>query len=195
MKWFIYLPFAAVAILLGSLFVIALPDAVERAKVGYDRAHASACEALQAAPTNPVLGRIPVDAPDFELPNFTGQLVKLSALRGSVVLVNFWATWCQTCAVEIPSMEQLAVKMQGKPFRMLAVSIDEDWPVVREFFPKGTPLEVLLDKHKTTPPRYGTEKFPESFIVDKEGKIRYYVISDRDWNQPDIASCLDSLVD
>jgi peroxiredoxin len=186
---------AAIALVLVGLFVRALPEAAMRAGEGRRRARAAACDALQAAPTNPALGRLPAPAPDFALKDYAGREVRLSSLRGQVVLVNFWATWCQTCAVEIPSMERLVRTLDPRRFRLLAVSVDDDWPAVRRFFKNGTPLEVLLDSAKETPRRYGTEKFPESFIVDPEGNVRYYVISDRDWSQPDIAACLQALVE
>jgi len=112
-----------------------------------------------------------------------------------VVLVNFWATWCKTCVVEMPSMERLVHNMAGKPFRLLAVSVDDDWPTVRSFFSGGTKLQVLLDTTREIPKKYGTEKFPESFLVDKDGNVRYYVISDRDWSKPEVTACIDSLMD
>jgi hypothetical protein len=92
-------------------------------------------------------------------------------------------------------MEKLVGAMKGKPFRLLAVSVDDDWPAIRKFFAKGTVLDVVLDKERSTPKRWGTEKFPETYIVDKEGNIRFYVISDRDWSEPAIAACLESLMD
>jgi peroxiredoxin len=194
MKFLIYGVAALVAGLLVGMFVIALPEAAARARDGERRAAESACDALQPAPSNPMLGRFPSPAPDFALKDYAGREVKLSSLRGNVVLVNFWATWCQTCVVEMPSMEKLVTKMRGKPFRLLAVSVDDDWDAIRKFFAKGTPIDVLLDTARETPKRYGTDKFPESFVVDKEGNVRYYVISDRDWAQPDVATCLETLM-
>jgi peroxiredoxin len=186
---------AALSGLLIGLFITALPEAVNRARDGQRRTQEAACEALQPAPSTPTLGRLPAAAPDFTLKDYAGRSVSLSSLRGNVVLVNFWATWCSTCVVEMPSMEKLVNSMRGKPFRLLAVSVDDDWNAIRKFFAKGTPIDVLLDTNRDTPKRYGTEKFPESFVVDKEGKIRYYVISDRDWSQPVVEECLDSLMD
>lgn len=195
MKWLIYAVASLVAGLLVGMFVIALPEAAARARDGQRRQAEAACDALQPAPSSPVLGRFPTAAPDFTLKDYAGRPVTLSSLRGNVVLVNFWATWCQTCVVEMPSMEKLVSKMRGKPFRLLAVSVDDDWDAIRKFFAKGTPIDVLLDSARETPKRYGTEKFPESFILDKDGNVRYYVISDRDWNQPDVQACLETLMD
>src|SRR4051812_9173808 len=133
------------------LFARALPDAMERARAGELAGKASACEALGPTPTNAALGAIPVAAPDFALKDYAGHEVRLSSLRGQVVLVNFWATWCGTCVVEMPSMERLVESKKGKPFHLLAVSVDDDWPVVRKFFANGTPLDVVLDSARAVP--------------------------------------------
>ena len=118
----------------------------------------------------------------------------LDSSKGKVVLVNFWATWCTTCVVEMPSLEKLTRRMQGKPFTALAVSVDSEWDVVRKFFPEGAAMTVLLDKDKTIPARYGTEKFPESFLVDAEGNIRYFIVSERqNWHSDEVVACLEAL--
>ena len=187
---------AAVAIagLLVVLFVLAAPEFVQRASAGSLRLSQAACDVLTPTPTSPVLGTFPVAAPDFTLKDYLGRELTLSSLRGQVVLVNFWATWCGTCAVEMPSMEKLVTRMSGRPFRLLAVSVDDGWPEIRKFFDKGTPLEILLDAKKDTPRRYGTEKYPESFLIDKHGQIRAFVVSDRDWSKPEVETCIESLL-
>jgi peroxiredoxin len=185
---------AAVALLLAGLFVRALPDAVARAKAGAYAARDAECQALQPTTMNATLGQLPVPAPDFTLKDYAGHDVKLSSLRGNVVLVNFWATWCNTCVIEMASMERLVRKESGKPFRLLAVSVDDAWDPIRKFFAKGTPLEVVLDSSREVPKLWGTEKFPESFLIDKEGNIRYYVVSNRDWDAPSVSSCIDAMM-
>jgi peroxiredoxin len=194
-KLLVYAP----ALLMGALLVIlfgrALPDAAQRAREGFRRSHEAACEVLQPSLTNPQLGELPQAAPDFTLKDYAGREVRLSSLRGQVVLLNFWATWCNTCVVEMPSMELLARKLRDKPFRLLAVSVDDDRPTVRKFFARGTKLQVLLDSSRDIPKKYGTEKFPESFLIDKEGNVRYYVVSSRDWDRPEVGACIDSLLD
>jgi peroxiredoxin len=194
-KLLAYAPAALIGALLLALFGRALPEAAERGRDGYRRSHEAACDALTPAPENPALGVLPAPAPDFTLKDYAGREVKLSSLRGQVVLVNFWATWCQTCVVEMPSMENLALKMKNKPFRLMAVSVDDGWPEVRRFFPRGTQLQVLLDPSREVPKKYGTEKFPESFLVDRDGNVRYYVISARDWARPEVTACIDSLLE
>jgi peroxiredoxin len=186
---------ALVAGILVVLFARALPDAMARARDGEHAGRSAACDALQPTAVNDALGKLPVAAPDFALKDWQGHDVRLSSLRGQVVLVNFWATWCNTCVIEMASMEQLVEKERGKKFRLLAVSVDDDWAAIRKFFAKGTPLEVLLDKDRSVPKKWGTEKFPESFLIDADGTIRYYIVSNRDWSAPAVSECIDAMLD
>ncbi|MGZ3429312.1 MAG: peroxiredoxin family protein [Polyangia bacterium] len=186
---------ALLAGILIALFVRALPDAMARARDGEQVGRASACEALQPTPMNAAFGRLPVRAPDFTLKDWSGREVKLSSLRGQVVLVNFWATWCPTCVVEMASMERLVELERGKKFHLLAVSVDDEWPPIRKFFAKGTPLDIVLDTSRAVPKAWGTEKFPESFLIDKDGMIRYYIVSNRDWSASTVTACIDAMLD
>lgn len=181
---------------LVGYFAWALPDALQRGREGVRRTREAPCQVLRPTAQNPVLGRLPQPAPDFALKTYDGQEVKLSSLRGRVVLVNFWATWCPTCVVEEPSLERLATQMKNKPFSLLAVSVDENWDLVRQHFPKGSAMTVLLDKDKKVPKDYGTEKFPESFLIDRDGNIRYFVVSERQlWHSQEVRSCIDALIE
>lgn len=187
---------AAFIALLGIHYLVSLPDALERAREGMRRTREAPCQVLKPSPYNQVLGKLPQPAPDFTLPDHDGKMVSLSSLKGRVVLVNFWATWCPTCVVEMPSLAKLTEQLKGKPFTTLAVSVDSVWEPVRKFFPQGTPMSVLLDKNRDVPGRYGTEKFPETFLVDPDGMIRYYVISERqNWHSSEVRACLEALMD
>ena len=187
---------ALVTVLLCGHFAASLPDAIERGREGVRRTREAPCQVLRPDARNPVLGRLPAKAPDFTLQNHDGQQVSLQSLRGRVVLVNFWATWCSTCVVEMPSLEKLAGRMANKPFTLLAVSVDENWDVVRKFFPEGSNMSIVLDKDKSVPPRYGTEKFPESFLIDPEGNVRYYIISERQlWHTDEVQKCIEALLE
>jgi peroxiredoxin len=186
---------ALVAGILIVMFVRALPFAIARARDGEQMARTAACDALQPTPVNSALGQLPVAAPDFTLKDYAGHEVKLSSLRGQVVLVNFWATWCPTCVMEMGSMEKLVEQERGKKFRLLAVSVDDDWPAIRKFFAKGTALDVVLDASRDVPKAWGTTQFPESFLVDKDGTIRYYIVSNRDWSAPTVSACIDAMLD
>jgi peroxiredoxin len=135
-------------------------------------------------------------APDFTLKDMSGKQVRLSDLKGKVVMLNFWATWCPPCREEIPSMFKLNSLMAGKPFQMLAVSIDEGGEkVVSEFFKgAGATLPVLLDTDNAVSRRYGTTGVPETFIVDSKGVILKKVVGGMDWSSPEVVGFFDEAI-
>jgi len=132
-------------------------------------------------------------APDFILPDLAGRPTRLADLRGKVVLVNFWATWCPPCREEVPSMAKLNQLMAGKPFQMLAVSIDQGGKeAVEAFFKQAeTTLPVLLDANGATSKLYGITGVPETFVLDKKGVIMKKVIGAMDWSAPEVVKFLD----
>lgn len=125
-----------------------------------------------------------------------GSTLKLSALKGKVVLLNFWATWCPPCRDEIPSMMKLDKAMTGKPFQMVAVSMDEGGkPAIDTFFKeRGFMLPTYLDSNGMAARSYGVTGVPESFIVDKSGVIVKKIIGGLDWGSPEVASFLEGLM-
>lgn len=159
------------------------------AQASFAATRATACRALRPDPVPPSLVGKP--APDFTLADSKGRQWSLSSLRGRPVLLNFWATWCPPCVDEMPSMEELG-RIAGDRAVILAVSVDEDWDTVKRFFPGGTRLSVLLDANKDVAKRYGTEKFPETFLIDSQGVVRQYFISKRKWDEAESLFCLQS---
>jgi len=155
------------------------------------RTRDGACVALQPDPVPDFLKN--GATPDFQLPDATGHTVSLSQQRGHPVFLNFWATWCPPCVDEVPSLEDLARRLKGSDMRMLAVSVDDDWDKIRRFFAKGSDIGVLLDTSHDVPKKFGTEKFPETFLIDAAGRVRYYFINKRDWSRPEAVACLESL--
>jgi len=134
-------------------------------------------------------------APDFTVKDLEGKEVTLSSLKGSVVLVNFWATWCPPCKEEIPSMITLNKAMSGKAFRMLAISIDEGGKdAVSTFFKGSRDLPSYLDSESAISQLYGTTGVPETFIVDKQGIIQKKIVGGMDWSAPDVIAYLDELL-
>jgi len=135
-------------------------------------------------------------APDFALRDLAGQEVRLSALRGKVVLVNFWATWCPPCREEIPSMGRLNSAMAGKPFRMLAVSVDEGGKkAVEGYFAKaGVTLPALLDSDGAVGKRYGITGVPETFVIDGKGVILKKVVGPLEWDHPEVIRFLNEVM-
>jgi peroxiredoxin len=174
---------AAVAFL-GVRFLMAAGARAEAMRV-------EACRALKPDGMAPVI-HAGQEAPDFELTDATGHKVSLRSLRGQPVLLNFWATWCQPCVEELPALESLVAHGGAGRVKVITVSVDESWDVIHKFFPRGTALTVLLDTSKEVPKKYGTEKYPESFLIDSTGHVQqlYY---QRKWDSAEALLCLESL--
>ncbi len=135
-------------------------------------------------------------APDFTLEDTKGNKVTLSALRGKIVMVNFWATWCPPCKEEMPSMEKLNKIMAGEDFVMLAVNTEENGRSVVPAFLKNNPHDftVLYDDTGTVQQQYGVYRFPESFIIRKDGTVDKKVIGAIDWASPKTIAYFKGLV-
>jgi len=126
-------------------------------------------------------------APDFTLTSLSGEKVRLAELRGRVVLLNFWATWCPPCREEVPSLARLAVAMSNSDFQMITVALDKEGrKAVEEYFQQaGVRLTTLLDPAGTVSKSYGITGVPETFIIDKHGFIKKKVIGPINWSEPD----------
>ena len=130
------------------------------------------------------------EAPGFKLPQLDGGDVALEELRGKVVYVNLWATWCGPCRSEAPSLQRLYAEFEDDGFVILAVSVDsaEDVEKVREFREElGLTFPILLDPERVAPSRYGTLKYPETFLVDAEGNLVESYLGPRNWDEPKYA--------
>ncbi|MCF6266999.1 MAG: TlpA family protein disulfide reductase [Desulfuromusa sp.] len=134
-------------------------------------------------------------APDFQLEDLDGNLVSLSSLRGKVVMVNFWATWCPPCIEEMPSMERLNEAMAGDDFVMLAINTESTGRTVVPAFLKKTPytFPILYDDKAVVQQLYGVYKFPESYIIRKDGTIDQKVIGPLDWSRIKVIAYFKSL--
>jgi hypothetical protein len=93
---------------------------------------------------------------------------------------------------EIPALEALVRQKGGGQLVVVTVSVDESWDVIHKFFPAGTALTVLLDPSKEVPKKYGTEKYPESFLIDSEGRVQQ-LFYQRKWDSAEAQLCLESL--
>ncbi|GMQ89146.1 MAG: hypothetical protein BMS9Abin09_0604 [Gammaproteobacteria bacterium] len=126
-------------------------------------------------------------APDFSLKDMDGSVHTLSAYRGKVVILNFWATWCPPCREEMPSMERAWEKLKHEDIVMLAVNVGEDEDSIFEFtasYPVEFPL--LLDQESVVTGNWPVRGLPTTFVIDPQGRIVYRAIGGRDWNAPGI---------
>lgn len=125
-------------------------------------------------------------APDFSLPRLGGDgEVSLVGLRGRVVLLNFWATWCEPCEAEMPAMQRLHEQLAGDGFELLAVSVDESEADVRAFQQRlHLDFPILLDPQRSASRLYQTFRYPESFLIDANGVVVERYVGPRDWSSP-----------
>ncbi len=145
-------------------------------------------------------------APDFELQNLSGQRVKLSELRGKVVFLNFWATWCGPCEAEMPGLQSVYERLKGQGFEILAVAVDDQENKVREFVKSyGLTFPVIFDAAGEVRKLYRVSGFPESFVIDRQGKLVLFkdpddnmpvvrIIGPRDWESSDAIGRLEQLL-
>lgn len=135
---------------------------------------------------------------DFTYPDLTGREITLSDYFGKkVVLVNIWATWCTECRRELPTVQSLYEKLGGDDFEVLAVSIDAAGAkAIKPFMDElGLKFPALQDTHGSIQLLYGTTGVPETFVIDKQGKVAYVEIGAGDWREPEKLALIQGLID
>lgn len=130
-------------------------------------------------------------APDFTVSDGT-TTIHLASYRGHPVLVNFWATWCEPCLLELPSLIQLHHDQPG--LVILAVSIDDDPDAYKTFLVRHhIDLITVRDPNESAPTLFHTDMWPESYAIDQKGYIRRKFVGAQDWSSPEIRSFLKNL--
>ncbi len=125
-------------------------------------------------------------APAFRLPALAGGESELGALRGKVVVLNFWATWCPPCVSEMPSLERLHRTLGPEGLAVVAVSTDEDEAELRRFVAQySLTLPVLRDPGgRVASDQYRTTGYPETFVLDRSGVLLEHVVGPAEWDTP-----------
>jgi thiol-disulfide isomerase/thioredoxin len=155
---------------------------------------ATACRVASAEPElQPWTGANP--APPIELKTLDGRPFQLQELRGKVVLVNFWATWCEPCVEEMPSIQKLRARLANAPFEVVAVNHQEGEARIRGFL-KKVPLDfpIVRDTDGDVARAWRARIFPSSYLVDAEGRIRYVLAGATDWAAPATVNKVESLL-
>ena len=116
----------------------------------------------------------PSPAPDFTLKSRSGDNIKLSELRGQVVMINFWASWCGPCRQEMPILDQLYQRYEPMGFTLLGVNVEEDSAAANKVL-KEIPVTfpVLYDSKNQVSESYQVRAMPSTFLIDRDGKVRY----------------------
>jgi len=135
-------------------------------------------------------------APDFTLPDAGGRKVSLKDFRGKVVFLNFWATWCESCREEMPSMERLYQEFKGKGLEIVAVNVKDKRPAALAFV-KELKLNypVLLDAEGDVGLLYGSFGLPVTYLVDRKGVLLARLWGPADWHSPAARNLISALVE
>lgn len=136
-------------------------------------------------------------APDFELRGLDGGSVSLGNLRGKVVFLNFWATWCGACRSEMPSLEGLYRDYRSNPgFAVVTVSVSGNGPApLTQFMTKnGYDFPVLVDDSNTAGSAYGVSGIPSTFVIGRDGRIIWNCVGGIDWSSPVLRAALKRLL-
>jgi peroxiredoxin len=134
-------------------------------------------------------------APGFVLKNMDGEHVSLAALRGKVVLLNFWATWCRPCKEEMPAFEKLYAKYKDRGFVVLAVSINRSKTSITGFLEDmDLSYHILMDDDSRVLKLYKVYSIPTTFLIDKTGLIVKKYHGQEDWTSTEMASTIEELL-
>jgi peroxiredoxin len=130
-------------------------------------------------------------APDFTV-NDGSTSIHLASYRGKVVLLNFWASWCEPCVVELPTL--LALHHDQPDLAILAISVDEDPDAYARFLARRhVDLITVRDPSESVPKLFHSEQWPETYLIDRQGVIRRKFIGAQDWSSPEIRAYLKTL--
>lgn len=138
-----------------------------------------------------------VEAKNFELLNMDEEKVKLSDFRGKVILLNFWATWCPPCIREIPSMERLHQQVDAEDFKVIAINQMEDADQVFAFTGQlevDPTFEILFDTTSEVSQDYIVRGLPTTYLIDKNGKVRYRAVGGREFDHPEVKKIIQELI-
>lgn len=134
-------------------------------------------------------------APEFRLTDQQGLGVGLDDYAGKLVLLNFWATWCPPCVQEMPSLNEIYERHRDSGFVVLGISVDEDAEQYSYFLQQfGVTFPTARDPERSVSSRYGTQKYPESYLISRDGRVLRKYVGPEDWTRPEIANYLRSVL-
>lgn len=133
-------------------------------------------------------------APNFSVTTANGDHVTRDSFHGKILVLNFWATWCQPCVDEVASLNQLQKEFPDRSVTLLGISVDTDGNAYHRFL-KQFHIDYLTarDADLSIPKRYGTVKYPETYIIDQNGNLVRKVVGETNWNDPSMVRYLKDL--
>ncbi len=137
----------------------------------------------------------PPEPPPVDLPRPDGAPMSLRELRGKVVLVNFWATWCEPCVAEMPSLQRLRDQLGVESFEVLGVNYQEGPARINAFVQETrVTFPIVRDTDGAVARAWGARVFPSTYVLDRAGQIRYVLVGEADWTSPMLVSTIRSLL-
>ena len=133
--------------------------------------------------------------PPLDLTDANGARHRLSDYRGKVILLNFWATWCEPCRAELPSIERLRAALAGRPFLVLAVQMGGSARTAQDTAEElGLRFPLLLDRDSTVTAAWGVKMLPTSFLVGRDGTLAFSHPGELDWSSIEARRRVEALV-
>ena len=155
----------------------------------------SAARDSEPAGSTPLAALDEAERSPFALPGLDGATHEIARLRGRVVLVHFFATWCEPCRDEMASLEQLQLRLDSRPLAIVTVSVAEADGAVRRFFAGNRlPFAILLDRDRSVAKAWDIHTLPSTIVLDRGLKPRFIAEGDVDWARPDVRNILDDLL-
>jgi peroxiredoxin len=135
-------------------------------------------------------------APSLPIADRSGGVTDLTDAKGKILIVHFWATWCPPCVEEIPALSSFWEKYRGRDdIALYAISVDKDWKIVDAFSAKNQHnLPLYLDPKGETAKRFGSEQYPETYIVNRNGRVLFRVQGAVNWDDPEVRQRIDQLL-
>ncbi len=134
-------------------------------------------------------------APEFTIQTDSGQTITPTRFGGKLLVLHFWATWCPPCVTETPSLNEFQQKMARDGVVVLGVSVDQNAKAYSDFLQRfQIKFQTARDPEARIPAEYGTFQYPETYIINREGKVVSKIISNADWNDPEWLNSVRSLL-
>jgi cytochrome c biogenesis protein CcmG, thiol:disulfide interchange protein DsbE len=134
-------------------------------------------------------------APAFSVKTESGRMITPSEFGGKILVLNFWATWCPPCIDEMPSLNQFARELNPSGVVVLGVSVDKNESAYRRFLKQANPdFQIARDPQADIPSEYGTFKWPETYVINQQGKVVQKHIGPKDWMNPQLIQEIKALL-